>query len=88
KRGRKKKAPKSTDEQELARKRFLERNRLAASKCREKKKKWMDELEEKRLSEQKDNARLQGTKDNLVHDIGILRRMVMAHANCPDSGKH
>ncbi|KAH6664522.1 hypothetical protein B0J14DRAFT_247436 [Halenospora varia] len=88
KRGRKKKAPKSANEQELARKRFLERNRLAASKCREKKKKWMDELEEKRLSEQKDNARLQETKDNLVHDIGMLRRMVMAHENCPDLGKH
>lgn len=49
KRGRKRKVHSSKIEADESRQRFLERNRIAASKCREKKKAWMDRLENMRF---------------------------------------
>ncbi|KAF4625401.1 hypothetical protein G7Y89_g12765 [Cudoniella acicularis] len=82
KRGRKKKLPRSEEEQELIRARFLERNRVAASKCREKKKKWMDDLERKRLEAQKQNSLFVEQRNQLFTELRLLRRELLRHENC------
>jgi len=71
-------------EDEEKRNRFLERNRMAASKCREKKKLYVMELEEAKNGLEQKNARLQFERDSLVLEIGQLKHQLMAHASCND----
>ncbi|RDL38754.1 uncharacterized protein BP5553_03094 [Venustampulla echinocandica] len=82
KRGRKKKTPRNESEQEAIRSRFLERNRVAASKCREKKKKWVDELETRRVEVEMENSRLRKLQDELFAEIGYLREELGRHEAC------
>jgi hypothetical protein len=67
--GRKRKIPKSKAEEEETRSKFLERNRVAASKCREKKKHWQDGLEHRKLN-------LEREKMEFLHEINVLRAQV------------
>ncbi|KAL1976018.1 hypothetical protein VTN31DRAFT_4410 [Thermomyces dupontii] len=72
------------DPEQLKRERFLERNRLAASKCRQKKKEHTMQLESK-FKEQSDK------RDELNAEISALRGQILAlknevlkHAQCGD----
>lgn len=71
------------EDPEVKRQRFLERNRAAASRCRAKKKVWVDGLE----SRCKD---LEMAKQNLAQEVEMLRSEVkqlksilIAHKDCP-----
>lgn len=67
------------------RNKFLERNRIAASKCREKKKQFVSELEETKVVLEGRHARLQGEYDALVTEVGSLKHQLMMHAKCNDA---
>lgn len=71
KRGRKRKVHSSKSEEDASRQRFLERNRIAASKCREKKKAWMDRLEAMRYS-------FETEKVENMHMVIVLREELHA----------
>ncbi|KDE08947.1 hypothetical protein MVLG_01037 [Microbotryum lychnidis-dioicae p1A1 Lamole] len=73
--------PNETEEEK--RKNFLERNRQAALKCRQRKKTWLANLQYKVESLTTDNDTLQATVTNLKEEIQSLRAILQAHANCP-----
>ncbi|KAK4200675.1 Aft1 HRA domain-containing protein [Triangularia verruculosa] len=72
---------KMTDEEK--RKNFLERNRVAALKCRQRKKQWLANLQSKVEEFSQEN-------ENLTHQISVLREevvnlktLLLAHKDCP-----
>lgn len=67
------------------RNKFLERNRIAASKCREKKKQFVSELEETKGSLEQRHAHLQVEYNALITEVGTLKHELMGHAKCNDS---
>ncbi|KAK4049485.1 Transcription factor [Microbotryomycetes sp. JL221] len=71
------------DPDEEKRKNFLERNRQAALKCRQRKKAWLANLQAKVEMLTTDNETLQSTVTNLKEEIQSLRAILSAHANCP-----
>ncbi|KAI8625184.1 hypothetical protein F5Y19DRAFT_274359 [Xylariaceae sp. FL1651] len=73
------------DKQESKRKHFLLRNRVAAMKCRKKKKEWVTDLEETKLGLESQNAHLHMELDGLVDEVSRIRAQLMVHANCNDS---
>ncbi|TKA78348.1 hypothetical protein B0A49_01230 [Cryomyces minteri] len=68
----------------VKRDRFLERNRLAAAKCRQKKKVWTEGLEERGRNAQAQNTFLRAEIANLRNELMSLKGMVLTHveANC------
>ncbi|KAH8888691.1 hypothetical protein GQ53DRAFT_767286 [Thozetella sp. PMI_491] len=64
------------------RQRFLERNRVAATKCRQKKKQWIAEMEEKSLMLENHKAFLESQRDQLLEEIKGLKYLLMMHAKC------
>ncbi|KAK4995874.1 hypothetical protein LTR16_007225, partial [Cryomyces antarcticus] len=68
----------------VKRDKFLERNRLAAAKCRQKKKVWTEGLEERGRNAQAQNTFLRAEIANLRNELMSLKGMVLAHveANC------
>ena len=72
-------------EDESKRNKYLERNRLAASKCRQKKKQWVGSLEAKKAELEKENNRLQNDYSALVNQVNQLKNDLMVHANCGDT---
>ncbi|OCK72994.1 hypothetical protein K432DRAFT_262066, partial [Lepidopterella palustris CBS 459.81] len=64
------------------RSKFLERNRIAASKCRRKKRVEMDRLENKRLEAETENAALKMQLDALRCELNLCKHAIMAHASC------
>ncbi|GAA5819963.1 hypothetical protein JCM11251_005427 [Rhodosporidiobolus azoricus] len=79
-RGRKKDTGETEEEK---RKNFLERNRQAALKCRQRKKAWLQSLQTKVELLTTDNDQLQSTVNNLREEVNSLRAILAAHANCP-----
>ncbi|KPV74614.1 uncharacterized protein RHOBADRAFT_53583 [Rhodotorula graminis WP1] len=79
-RGRKKDSGETEEEK---RKNFLERNRQAALKCRQRKKAWLQSLQTKVELLTTDNDTLQSTVNNLKEEVHSLRSILAAHANCP-----
>lgn len=79
-RGRKKDSGETEEEK---RKNFLERNRQAALKCRQRKKAWLQSLQTKVELLTTDNDALQNTVNHLREEISSLRAILSAHANCP-----
>ena len=79
-RGRKKDSGETEEEK---RKNFLERNRQAALKCRQRKKAWLQSLQTKVELLTTDNDALQNTVSHLREEISSLRAILSAHANCP-----
>ncbi|KAL1920297.1 uncharacterized protein VTP21DRAFT_1443 [Calcarisporiella thermophila] len=82
--GRRKKIRSSKDiEDEEKRKDFLERNRQAALKCRQRKKQWLASLQSNydMLSSQNDQLRKQTAM--LQEEVMRLQTVLMAHRNCP-----
>ncbi|KAJ6779337.1 hypothetical protein PWT90_04275 [Aphanocladium album] len=67
------------------RKRNLERNRAAASKCRERKKQWQDGLERRKTELENRYESLRGEARELAEDVAQLKNFVMAHAACNDA---
>ena len=79
------KASRDTDEQnaqEAKRRRFLERNRVAASKCRQKKKEWMQNLEETARTAQSNSKYLQAAVVQLKDELLLLKQELLKHHGC------
>ncbi|CAZ84900.1 unnamed protein product [Tuber melanosporum] len=72
---------KMTDEEK--RKSFWERNRLAALKCRERKKKWIANLEEKVERFSRENAKLSAQVISFREEIVSIRTLLLAYSDCP-----
>lgn len=66
------------------RNKFLERNRVAASKCREKKKEFVSKLEETKITLERKHHQLQMDYNSLVSEVGTLKHELMTHAKCDD----
>jgi len=67
---------------EAKRARFLERNRIAASKCRKKKKMMNARLEEKSRVLQTENRYLNIEREQLKADVCKLKQIVLMHHSC------
>lgn len=72
------------DESTEKRKKFLEKNRIAASKCREKKKKWVHELEYSKSQLERHNMDLRFEHRGLIEELNQTKSMLMSHADCND----
>ncbi|OTB18981.1 hypothetical protein K445DRAFT_32896, partial [Daldinia sp. EC12] len=66
------------------RNKFLERNRAAATKCRQKKKEWVTDLEETRFDLESQHNDLKKEYSNLKNEITLIKSQLMDHANCND----
>jgi hypothetical protein len=83
KRGRKKKSL-TPAQKSAARKKFLERNRVAASKCREKKREKTDRLLQWRTTLEAENRSLIAQADEARDEVNILKSLIMMHSSCSD----
>ncbi|KAG9284042.1 hypothetical protein G9A89_022816 [Geosiphon pyriformis] len=72
-----------TDEEK--RRNFLERNRQAALKCRQRKKQWLANLQNKVEYLVQDNERLENQATALREEILNLKTLLLAHKDCPIS---
>ncbi|KAI0021902.1 hypothetical protein F4780DRAFT_255065 [Xylariomycetidae sp. FL0641] len=63
---------------------FLERNRVAATKCRQKKKEWVSDLEETKLGLENVNSHLQMEYNGLLDEVSRIRAQLITHAHCND----
>ncbi|KAJ2784774.1 hypothetical protein H4R18_000901 [Coemansia javaensis] len=70
------------------RQRFLERNRIAASKCRQKKKMWVQELERRAEEVTMQNRTLHIAIVQLKEEVMVLKNQLLAHRNCTCSAIH
>lgn len=71
-------------EEDSKRNKYLERNRLAASKCRQKKKEWMHDLEATKAMLEAKHSALQRDYSALLQEISQIKTLLMAHSNCHD----
>ena len=71
--------------EDLRRSKFLERNRVAASKCRQKKKEWTNNIESQARQLQKDSASLHLMADSLKEEILFLKGEMLKHSACGHS---
>lgn len=62
----------------------LERNRIAASKCRQKKKEWVMELEETKSGMEMRHTNLRLEYLALLDEVTRIKNQLMAHAACND----
>ncbi|KAF7544464.1 hypothetical protein G7Z17_g9929 [Cylindrodendrum hubeiense] len=74
----------SDGDDETKRNDFLQRNRLAASKCRQKKKEWVNNLEATKSGLEHQNVNLQMEYNGLVDEVSRMKHQLMAHATCND----
>ncbi|KAF9923868.1 hypothetical protein FBU30_006078 [Linnemannia zychae] len=84
--GNNKKKAKPSDEkmdEEEKRRNFLERNRQAALKCRQRKKQWLTNLQAKVEYLTNDNEHLQNQTAQLRDEIIHLKALLLAHKDCP-----
>ncbi|KAK7078916.1 Alcohol O-acetyltransferase [Halocaridina rubra] len=65
------------------RRKFLERNRAAAIRCREKKKKWIENLSVKYDELGTHNQKLQSEVSSLRSEVALLKSMLLRHKDCP-----
>ncbi|XP_067003700.2 cyclic AMP-dependent transcription factor ATF-7 [Anabrus simplex] len=65
------------------RKRFLERNREAAMRCRKKRKTWIQALEQRAEDMQRTNHSLQSEVAALRAEVAQLKTLLLAHKDCP-----
>ena len=68
--------------EDVKRSKFLERNRVAASKCRQKKKEWTQNLENRARELQKTNASLRMVIDSTRQEILFLKSEALKHSSC------
>ncbi|XP_022059602.1 cyclic AMP-dependent transcription factor ATF-7b isoform X1 [Acanthochromis polyacanthus] len=65
------------------RQRFLERNRAAASRCRQKRKLWVNSLEKKAEDLANMNVSLSSEVTLLRNEVAQLKQLLLAHKDCP-----
>ncbi|XP_076012935.1 cyclic AMP-dependent transcription factor ATF-7b isoform X2 [Genypterus blacodes] len=65
------------------RQRFLERNRAAASRCRQKRKLWVNSLEKKADDLVSMNISLSNEVGLLRNEVAQLKQLLLAHKDCP-----
>ncbi|XP_031177104.1 cyclic AMP-dependent transcription factor ATF-7b isoform X2 [Sander lucioperca] len=65
------------------RERFLERNRAAASRCRQKRKLWVNSLEKKADDLANMNVSLTNEVSLLRNEVAQLKQLLLAHKDCP-----
>lgn len=75
---------KQSDEEK--RKSFLERNRVAALKCRQRKKQWLENLQARVEYYSSENENLNAQVSNLREQILSLKSILMQHKDCPIGG--
>lgn len=75
-----KKKPLTKEQEESKRKKFLERNRVAADKCRQNRKKWIDDLQAKAHFFGADNTAKKASVEELEQEIMQLRSMLFIHS--------
>jgi hypothetical protein len=81
-----KKKPITKEQEEAKRKKFLERNRVAADKCRQNRKKWVDDLQEKCHNYSADIALKKAALEDMEHEMMQLKSMLLVHAQtCKDN---
>ncbi|KAI8971397.1 hypothetical protein BDB01DRAFT_730682 [Pilobolus umbonatus] len=80
--GRKRRIIFDGDDAEDRRKKFLERNRIAAYKCRQKKKSWVMELEKHAEIKNEQNTELRSLVARLKEESIYLRNLLLTHGNC------
>ncbi|XP_063808221.1 cyclic AMP-dependent transcription factor ATF-7 isoform X1 [Pseudophryne corroboree] len=74
----------ATDEDpDERRQRFLERNRAAASRCRQKRKVWVSSLERKAEELTSQNVQLSNEVTLLRNEVAQLKQLLLAHKDCP-----
>ncbi|OZJ05142.1 hypothetical protein BZG36_01390 [Bifiguratus adelaidae] len=74
--------PDPDDDEETKRRKFLERNRQAASKCRQKKKAWTQQLESRSEEMAHQNKNLHNLVSNLKEQLMQLKNHLLAHRDC------
>ena len=67
---------------DVKRSKFLERNRVAASKCRQKKKEWTASLESRVRDLQNCRTQLSVVVDSLKEEVLFLKGELLQHTNC------
>ncbi|KAF4970831.1 hypothetical protein FSARC_2197 [Fusarium sarcochroum] len=72
-------------DEDAKRTKFLKRNRIAASKCRQKKKEWVSNLEETRYGLEHDNSALHKQYNGLIDELSTIKNQLMQHASCNDA---
>jgi hypothetical protein len=75
-----KRKPLTKDQEEAKRKKFLERNRIAADKCRQNRKKWIDDLQNRAHFLNADNAAKKATVEQLEQEVVQLRSLLFIHS--------
>lgn len=68
--------------EEVRRSKFLERNRIAASKCRQKKKEWTQNLENRARELAKENQSLRMMVESLRDEMLFLKTEMLKHTTC------
>jgi hypothetical protein len=68
--------------EDVKRNKFLERNRVAASKCRQKKKEWTGNLEGRARELQQDKAQLSVMVSSLKDEMIFLKGELLKHTDC------
>ncbi|MCJ1426653.1 hypothetical protein MMC29_004556 [Sticta canariensis] len=71
--------------EQVRRLKFLERNRVAASKCRQKKKEWIDKTEAQARELHSHNTSLHMLLDSLKNEILYVKAQVVRHMDCEGS---
>ncbi|XP_067302163.1 cyclic AMP-dependent transcription factor ATF-7a isoform X2 [Pseudorasbora parva] len=71
------------DDPDERRQRFLERNRAAASRCRQKRKLWVNSLEKKAEELTSINVSLSNEVSHLRNEVAHLKQLLLAHKDCP-----
>ncbi|KAL8868345.1 MAG: hypothetical protein Q9174_005052 [Haloplaca sp. 1 TL-2023] len=68
--------------EDVRRNKFLERNRIAASKCRQKKKEWTQNLEARARELHKENSSLRLLVDSLREEMLFIKGEMVKHSSC------
>lgn len=71
-----------TKPEDVKRSKFLERNRVAASKCRQKKKEWTQNLENRARELQKNNNQLRMVVNSCRQEVLFLKGELLKHSEC------
>jgi hypothetical protein len=79
---RRKKNPLSEKEKEEKHNKFLDRNRKAAQKCREKKKGWVETIQVKYATLQRDYDRMIFERAEMAKELEICKQLLAHHAAC------
>ncbi|KAG0738334.1 hypothetical protein G6F57_011289 [Rhizopus arrhizus] len=80
--GRRKSTTSSTEPMDEQRRQFLERNRIAALKCRQRKKQWLTDLQHRVEFLATDNEQLQNQATLLREEVINLKTLLLAHKDC------